>query len=322
MDGVGLAALMRSWSLVMAGQVDKVPLVAGARHDVLSDLPPGDSDDQDKFFADKRLLRNTRLAKFICRWGWQKLTGPVKVFRAMYLPRLKYDMLVGRIKDAVSRLEAAVNKRNLYISQVDALTAWITRQVALSESRPRPVTIMNLINCRYRLKQLLQSDGVYLQNMLLMSYTRFSAQEARSAVEQLALGHRQQVAEQTTEPRVVSFIQWLRKRIDKTKRAIPLCGEDDSVVICLNALTKAEIIKVTDFAPAVLRLGEGVETRRNPCGTMLNFFFKTPNEPIPYVNMLHILGKDHSGGTWFSGYLSVQVWEALEQQLKQLVEES
>ena len=320
MDGAGRAALMRSWSLVMADQVEKVPVVAGARHDILSDLPPGGSD-QDKFFASKGLLRNIRLAKFICRWVWERQTGPAKVCRAMYLPKVKYDMLVGSIKDEVSRIEADVDKK-LYISEVDAITAWITQQVALLEPRPRPVTAMNFLNCRYRLERLRHSEGIYLQNMSLLSHALFSAQEARGAVAPLALSHREQVAEQATESRVVSLIQWFGKQIDEGKRGIPLCGEEDTVFICVNALTRQDLIKTADFAPAVLRPGEGVETRSNPRGTMLNFFFRTPNEPMPYLNTLIILGKDHSGGTWFSGYLSVQVWEALEQQLKLLVDES
>ncbi|KAB8206561.1 hypothetical protein BDV34DRAFT_224303 [Aspergillus parasiticus] len=319
MDGAGRAALMRSWSLVMADQVEKVPLVAGARHDVLSDLPLVDSN-QDEFLISKRRLRNIRLARFLCRWGWDKLTGPAKVSRAMYLPKVKYDMLVNSIKGKVSQLEADVNKK-LYISEADALTAWITQQVALLEPSPRPVTIMNLINCRYRLKQLLHLDGVYLQNMVLMSYTLLSAREARGAVAPLALSHREQTTQQTTVPRVVSFLQWFRSHIDNSRHTIPFCGEPDSVIVFSNSLTKAELIKVTDFAPVMLCVGEGDQTRSNPHGTMVNFFFKDANEPIPHVNALSILGKDHSGGTWFSGHLSLQVWEVLEQQVKLLGED-
>ncbi|GAB1192528.1 hypothetical protein APSETT444_001720 [Aspergillus pseudonomiae] len=320
MDGVGWAALLRSWSLVMAGQVEKVPLVAGARHDILSHLPPSDSD-QEKLFDSQGRLRNLRLAKFICRSGWEKLTGPAKVLRAMYIPKVKYDMLVKRIKDQVSRIATDVNDK-LYISEVDALIAWITRQIALSQPRPRPVTIMSIINYRFRLKELLRLDDVYLQNLLMLSYTLLSAQEARGAVAPLALSHRAQVMEQTTEPRVASFVQWVSKHIDKGKSAIRLCGEPDSIMIWLNSFTKAEIMKVTDFAPAVLRPGEGEETRSNPSGTMVNWIFKDVNEPMPYMDALHILGKDHSGGAWIEGYLSLEVWDALEQQMKLLIEQS
>ncbi|OGM42336.1 hypothetical protein ABOM_007874 [Aspergillus bombycis] len=317
MDGIGWAALLRNWSLVMAGQVEKVPPVAGARHDILSYLPPSDSD-QEKLFPSH--LRNLRLAKFICRLGWEKLTGPTKVFRAMYMPKVKYDLLVNRAKDQVSRIATDVNKK-LYISEVDALIAWVTQQVALSQPTPRPVTIMSIINYRYRLKELLRLDDVYMQNMLMLSYTLLSAQEARGAVAPLALSHRAQVMEQTTEPRVASFVQWLGKQIDTGKSVVRFCGEPDSTMIWLNSFTKSEIIKVTDFAPAVVRVGEDGETRRNPRGTMVNFFFKDPNEPVPSLDALYILAKDHSGGTWLQGNFSVQVWDALEQQMKLLVQE-
>ena len=50
----------------------------------------------------------------------------------------------------------------------------------------------------------------------------------------------------------------------------------------------------------------------------MNFFYSLPNEPAPFVNGFNILGRDHSGGTWFAGNLSPQVWEALEHEVKQL----
>lgn len=85
-DGVGNASLMRSWSLVMAGREEQVPVVTGARHDVLADLPPADSD-QDKFLVAKGLLRGVGLVGLFCQLLWEKLTDPGKAFRAIYLPR-------------------------------------------------------------------------------------------------------------------------------------------------------------------------------------------------------------------------------------------
>lgn len=65
MDALGRAALLRSWSLVLANQDDKVSRVAGARQDILSDLPPGDPG-QESFFASKGMMSSTQLAKLFC----------------------------------------------------------------------------------------------------------------------------------------------------------------------------------------------------------------------------------------------------------------
>jgi ubiquinone/menaquinone biosynthesis C-methylase UbiE len=73
------------------------------------------------------------------------------------------------------------------------------------------------------------------------------------------------------------------------KSAIPLCGKADSVFICVNSLTKANLITGADFAPAVLRQGEIAETRSNPPGTMVNFFFKDANVDIAAVYALTVL---------------------------------
>lgn len=316
MDGVGRAALMKSWSLVMAGQEQRVPPVTGARHDVLSGLPDGVSD-QDEFFTQKGLLRGMRLAKVLLYWGWAKLTGPAKVVRSIYLPREVYDVLVGGIKDQVAQFQNEAGAKR-YISESDAITAWATRQLALAEPQPKPVIIMSLFNGRYALKQYLDPDAVYLQNMVMISYTTLSAEEARDAVAPLALACKAQLSEQATESRALGFIQWLSERIEKNNQGVPLCGDEDSVLLCCNSLIRADLIRETRFAPAVLRAGEAAETRRNPAGSMINFFYGLPNESTQFINGFNILGKDHSGGTWLVGYLAPQVWEALEHEVKQL----
>ncbi|KAJ3493368.1 hypothetical protein NLG97_g4776 [Lecanicillium saksenae] len=318
MDGIARSALMKSWSLVMAGQEDKVPLVVGARHDVLSDLPPG-SNDQDEFFEKKGLLHGTKLARFALRWGWEKLTGPAKSIRMIYLPKATYDALVGEIKDQVFQIGEECGERQ-FISEVDAVTAWIINQLASLEPE-RPLMVLSLANCRYLLKRQLSSDGAYLQNMVLINYIGLSSEEASGAVGPLALNCRRQLREQMAEPRVLSFIKWLTKRVDEKfygVPSIPLCGDEHSTFICINSMLKAGLITNTDFAPAVLHLGDAAETRQNPAGSMVNFFYDTPNEPTQYVNIFNILGNDHSGGVWFFGHFSQQMWDRLEQTLEQL----
>lgn len=316
MDGVGVASLMRSWSLVMAGEEDQVPVVTGARHDVLSDLPPAD-EGHEEFLAAKGLLRGVGLVRFLGGQLWNRLTGPGKVCRAMYLPKASYDMLLGRIKDEVSRI-ATDSAEKLYVSDADALTGWILQSLALLESKPRPFTILTLVNSRYRLGRLLDPNGVYLQNMVLMTSTIFSAQEARGAAAALALSHREQVAEQTTPSRILSFLQWLGRQIDSGRNPIALCGQADSVFFFVNALTKLDLIRGVDFGPAVLRQGEAANTRDNPPGTVTWLGFKEVNAEIAPINALTVIGKDHSDGTWYAGNLSPQAWEHLERQLELL----
>lgn len=313
MDGLGRAQLMKAWSLVMAGQENRVPQVSGARTDVLLSIPPVESD-QDRLFAARGFLGMTDLAKFICRWQWERVTGHGKVVKAVYLPKANYDGLVCRIKDEVSRVETNSNEKP-FISQADAVTGWIAQQIALQEPRPKPVTIMNIVNCRYRIQQWLDSDCVYLQNMLMMTYTSLSAHEACGSAAHLALAHRSQVAKQTTQERVVGFIQWLRNRIENGERRMPLSGHADSTFIFVNSLAKADLITTTDFSAAVLRQGEAGETRNNPAGTMVNFFFKVVNNDIAPVHSFTVLGMDHNQGAWFVGSLTPKTWEAVEQQL-------
>lgn len=315
MDGLGRAELMKAWSLVLTGQENKVPQVSGARDDVLLRIPPVESD-QDKLFAARGFLSITDLAKFVCRWQWERVTGHGKVVKAIYLPKANYDRLVGRIKDEVSRVETKSVEKP-FVSQADAVTGWITQQISVLEPRPKPVTIMNIVNCRYRIQQWLDSECVYLQNMLMMTYTSLSAHEACGSAADLALAHRAQVAQQTTRERVVGFIQWLQKRIDNNERRMPLSGNADSTFICVNSLAKADLITTTDFSSAVLRQGQTEEKRNNPVGTMVNFFFRDVNNDIAPIHSFTVLGMDHNGGTWFVGSLTSKTWEAVEQQLSE-----
>lgn len=232
-----------------------------------------------------------------------------------YLPKSKYDLIVNDIKDQVAQIDAKTEKKS-YVSQLDAIISWITRQIALTESKPRPVTILSLVNCRFCLKQLRNTDDVHLQNMLLMTYTHLSAVDARGLLAPMALSHRAQTAEQTTELRAISYMQWIAARIENNNHTIPICAQDNANLIFFNSIAKANIITGTDFGPAVVQPGEDTETRANPPGTMINSISRDANDSVPFLNAVTVFGTDHEDGTWLYGYLPLKVWDAVEHQLK------
>lgn len=319
MDGVARANLMRNWSLVVAGQEDKIDQIVGARRDVLVELMTDVSDpgEEDVFDETQQQLKGFQLAQFASQWAWERLAGSPKHWRAMYVPAAIYDTLVGKVKSEANDM-GPLSDRKMFIGEADAIVAAVAQKVALAEPKPRPLTIMTLFNCQCRIEKLRLCEGIFAQNMILLAYTLLSAHEARDTAAAIAINHRQHMIQQTTRSQIVHSLRRLCNEVKAGNQLLPLRGQANSLMLAVNSMMKLDLITGINFSAAVVREGDNQNARSNPPGTMVNFFFKEVNESMPYLNSFTCLGRDHAGGAWFVGYLSSWVWDALEQDLKAL----
>jgi hypothetical protein len=205
-----------------------------------------------------------------------------------------------------------------FVSEADILTAWVTQVVASSEPKSRPVTIGSLLNARFRLPLLAKSGGVYVQNMVLATYTFLSAQLARGPVGLIALSHRNHLVEQSTEKQTLSLLKTFRQDIESGGSPRLLFGESDSLMIIFNNLTKAELIKAANFGAAVLSQGEKVESRSNPPGTMVAYYTRAFNPSTDGLNYVSMLGKDYRGNYWLRGNLRTRAWAKMDEELRNM----
>ncbi|RTE74954.1 hypothetical protein BHE90_010580 [Fusarium euwallaceae] len=97
-----------------------------------------------------------------------------------------------------------------------------------------------------------------------------------------------------------------------------LFGEPNILLVLVSNWTKAKIMQAADFSLAVIRQGEGTETRMNKLGTMVQLSPSTMKQSIVTRNVMVIKGKDHEGNYWLEGSLLLKTWVKVEEELTAL----
>jgi hypothetical protein len=250
---------------------------------------------------------------FVLRFVWDLLWNQVVETRTIFLPKRAVNELCRQARGDLAAQDNGEQKP--FIGEGDVLTAWAARAVASSLPKPRPVTVLHALNARFRLTPLLQASGVYIQNMAVAAFTFLSSEVATGPLGPIARENRRHLIEQSTEAQVLAFLRELQREFKSGSDATLVCGEPDAVLIPFTNWTKANLFKVVDFSPTVVRVGETAQSRNNPLGTMV-FHHAQSMRQIPAArNAFMVLGKDNSDNYWLTGLLLPATWLKIEEQL-------
>jgi hypothetical protein len=309
MDGVGKKELMSAWSLMLAGQERDIPKMLGARDDVAWDIAGQYSDGEvDKSAVEDMLLKGMSRYKFISRFIWHTVTSPKADMRVFYLPK---DLVTQWRQEAIDILPADPETgEHSFLSDGDIINAWIVKTVATTESKPSSYVLAGALNARYRVRQLQQAKGTHIQNLLNLYYARFPQDLAASTIAEIALAHRRQVAEQSTEHQLIRYFMTKRKQVESHKKHDKgvLCGHQNDLLIMCNNLSKIGIAAAADFSPAVLPREDGSRST----GTAAYYHFQSYGQ-MPR-NTFIILNKDDSG-YWIRATVSQRTWDRIMQDI-------
>ncbi|KAJ4328444.1 hypothetical protein N0V84_001128 [Fusarium piperis] len=319
MDAAGFQAMLENWSLVMAGRESEVLPVLGARDDTVYAIaePPVGIEAEELHIASRR-INGFRFILFILRFLWDLLWQGVCQPKCIFLPKYAVAKLMGQALEEIV-ITTPPGDEKPFISEGDVLAAWATRLIASSDPRQLPVTTLTTINLRYRIKSLMQTSGVYAQNLASAAYTFLSPSMARGPIGPIALANRQHLEAQTTEPQLRAMMRILIAGKEKRDTTL-LFGEPNMLLVLISNWTKVGIMQAADFGPAVIRQGEGIETRTNRPGTMIQISPSAMKQSIVTRNVMVVKGKDHEGNYWLEGSLLPRTWVKVEEELTALGE--
>lgn len=318
-DALGIAELLRNWSLVLADRAEEVQSILGAREDVLleAENSGAESEREDFELLPKRLMGQA-MVKWASRHLWHHIRSPSLQTKTVFLPKETLNKLKSQIQKEIDDMLKEDNREN-FATENDMLTAWVTQIVAVSEPTVRPRTILSLLNVRPLLSQIAKSGGVYIQNMLVPTYSFISPKLLKGSTGPVAVAHRRQFQKQCREQQVLSFLRILRRDLDKGGLLQHIFGEKDSRPIFFNNLFKAEFLKAADFRPAVLRAGDGSTKRSNPPGTAIAYYYRVFDTPLDKLTSFYMLCKDHAGNCWLQGHLRPAEWAEMQNRLDKLM---
>ncbi|UPX21003.1 uncharacterized protein EKO05_0011209 [Ascochyta rabiei] len=317
MDVMGQQALLRSWSLVLAGKEAEVPPLLGAREDVLiSAANTSEIVEQEHTMMSKR-LQGWSLLKFTMRFIWDYFWYKTVETRTICLPKQTLSDLHVQAQNELGVFGEKEEKP--FISEGDVLTAWGIRAIASSLPQPRPVIPMQAINARFRLPSLLGPPGVFVQNMAINSFTFLSHELATGPLGPIALENRRRLQEQATEQHILAVLVEVQRQIKG--HADPcevIFGTSDSLLMPFSNWSRAKLFEAADFGPAVLSKGEPDLLRKNPPGTILFQHGSSIKQTPTARNFFMVVGKDHGGNCWLTGTLLPATWAVIEEELKRL----
>ncbi|KAF4594409.1 alpha-1,2-mannosidase family protein [Ophiocordyceps camponoti-floridani] len=312
-DGFGIRALLRSWSLVMAGREPDVPALRGATTDLLREavLEPGPIKPEPHVLASVRLGKLSK-TKMLLKLAADRMKSPEPVQRVMFLP-----------ESALRRLFEA-EKTSVAAGTKDVLTAWLIRSVAVatavSTHKPPPsMTVINAINARLHLPSFIGPDEALAQNMTLMTHTPLARELTAGPVDGIARELRAQTEAQTTEPQVLGLLQSTYRALDANQEPLDVYGESSAVPVLVNDLTAVDVYGAVDFGPAVVRRGDAAGWADNPPGTVVYYQLqsKLVNDQ-KMANVFTVWGRDRQGNYWLNATLAPKVWTRIEEAFKTL----
>lgn len=317
MDVMGQQALLRSWSLILAGRESEVPPMLGARQDAVCAAVDAPAEVEEAFQLGKKRLGGWGMFLFGLRFAWDLLWNQTVETRTIFLPNAMVAELRRQAQDDLAAEDGGEQKP--FISEGDVLTAWALRAVASSLPQPRPVTVLHALNARFRLPSLIQASGVYVQNMAVGAFTFLSPGVATGLLGPIALENRRHLLEQSTEPQVLAFLREMRRESKSgSDPAMVLCGESDALLMPFTNWTRADFFKTADFSPALVRPGETGQQRTNAPGTMIYHHAQSMRQSSTSRNVVVVLGKDLGENYWLTGILLPAAWAKIEEDIRKM----
>ncbi|KAK2800827.1 hypothetical protein FQN50_007968 [Emmonsiellopsis sp. PD_5] len=319
MDVMGQQALLRGWSLVLAGRESEVPPMLGAREDAICAAADAsvEKGEEEEFRLGQQQLKGWAMLKFGLRFAWDLLWNRVVETRTIFLPK---SVVAELRRQAQADLAQGVGgEQQPFLSDGDVLTAWAVRAVASSLPQPRPVTVLHALNARFRLSSLVQASGVYVQNMAVAAFTFLSSEVATGPLGSIAMENRRHLMEQSTEAQVLAFLRELRREsMSGSDPASLVCGQPDALLMPFTNWTRADFFKTADFSPVLVRAGDRGPSRSNPPGTMVFHHAQSMRQNTAARNVIVVLGKDHGDNYWLTGALLPAAWAKIEEDMNRM----
>ncbi|WYZ34052.1 hypothetical protein EsH8_I_000328 [Colletotrichum jinshuiense] len=345
----GMQALVQAWSQVLAGHEAEVPVLHGARKDILDDVGVDTDPDKEPFLLDPRQLKGFRHFRFSMRFLWDMLRRPEIESKVLCLPADFVASLRARaMADLIAMDEKGLGTEEApFVSEGDVLTAWWTRLVCSARGGKRPVTVLNAVDITGRLKSVFAPGKLYVQNFALGTWTLLSASEVcKAPLGYVARCFRYDIQTQTTPSQVMAFMRRLRKGGRCSKQ--PLYGDPNSMLLIFTNWARCKFFECIDFSPAVIPQaadtaavnsdiqangdtiaggGGGGDPEKNPTATVSEALARPPPGKISYHhstartrtvlsrNVFTILGKDLNGNYWVSALGHPECWSKLEKEV-------
>ncbi|KAJ3497751.1 hypothetical protein NLG97_g1663 [Lecanicillium saksenae] len=299
-DISGLQGFMKSLELVIDGREDEVPVMLGAKDDILAEIA---SLNKDSFSP----LASLRVASPMAKDRQLRMPNMALEERVLKVPLHIFE----RLQKHFTMRGLGEEYETLSLQQPDELfMALILQQVALAQSSPRPLHILNIYNARLIMPRIATAKGVYSQNLVLLSPLLVSHATATGPVGPIALAQRDCFANSAVPENIMRSLGTALGAIKADLDITSLTDAADADPILVNNLVKLSSYIEVDLSAAVIRQGENTRTRRNGLGTADLCFLTLPGNSYGMMRVTTV-GSYNGKACWIFGELPPRAWDGI-----------
>lgn len=291
-DIMGLKALVKAWSEVLAGR--PCPALLGVREDPLNGAGmPSDEKAQLPHALEHQQIKGFSLAMLVARMLWERFTRRNVSVRTVYLPA---EFVAGLRKDL---------EDETFLSNCDLVTAWMSHAIIASKG-PSAAMIFSVFDLRSRLAELSSTAGPYVQNLVLPLTVYFPGlSSSLPTLGYTAQRIRHCITEQTTDTQARRMMR-LGRESYASNGLVPFFGHQNAMIIQCTNWTKARLEQVADFSPAV------IPTPSAKAGGLPVSYWGTSTLDDKAQNFFAVYGKDNGGNYWLQACLKDETWRYIQ----------
>ncbi|PTB44799.1 uncharacterized protein TrAFT101_000270 [Trichoderma asperellum] len=309
-DLAGLMAIMNAWQLVLAGKPEAVPPFKGLYEDSMAGLHKAQT--AEKYVLADKQLSGWKLAAFGLRLVFDYWWNSPIDSRLVCVPKKTMDALVRAAQDQVPQSVDTSSNGNpaRFISENDIVVALVTKVVAQNLPPNRPITVLQAVDPRSRVKSVFDQNAAYVCNAPAAAFLLCSSQEAvDKSIGELALDGRKAIQSQVTEEQMKAVAVIAGKSMANTGNP-PIFGESNMALVVSSNWSKAKFLEKVDFSPAIVESSQRDRPRGKP-GHPVYYHSQSLEKGSLTTNVVIIMGRDLEGNFWMNCAQPAHVWPVL-----------
>ncbi|KAL7918440.1 hypothetical protein ACQKWADRAFT_304046 [Trichoderma austrokoningii] len=308
-DLAGLMAIMNAWQLVLAGKPEAVAPFKGLYEDSMAGLHQAQT--TERYVLVDKQLSGWKLAAFGLRLIFDCWWNP-SVDGLLCVPKKTMDAVVQAARD---ELPQAVDDSSPFISENDVVVALATKAAARNMHPSRPITFLQAVDPRSRVKSVFDSNAAYVCNAPAAAFVLCSSKEAvDKSTGELALDGRRALLAQLTEEQMKAVAVLAAESMAHTGNP-PLFGERNARLLVSSNWAKGAFLETVDFSPVIVKSSEKHGSGRKP-GHPVYYHGQGLEKGLFSANAVVIMGRDVEGNLWLLANQPSHDWPALLAQLE------
>lgn len=314
-DAVGQTALLEAWIAVLEGREEDLPPYLGYDSDPFDAFegrtPP------EKFLFYHALLTGVGFLLFVFHTILEFVFHPKQSTRAVFIPSSLLQALRSRAVQELTVSDTTSPDAKPFVSEGDVMLAWWGKVTvaALHLSPSRPINLMNIMNFRGMLDDVLPPDQAFVGNAMAVIYTPTTARELLAEpLGTTAMRIRRSLEQQKTREQVEAFVSVHTSSMEKTGRG-PLVGPANQMMVTLSNWHRARFFDY-DWSAAVVRAGKPLESRKNKLGRPSYIHMNGHENGFSIRNAGALIGKDAEGNVWMTWALREEAWPLVEAEMR------